>query len=209
MPSVAFEPRVVADPPTWPQSVVTVVGNPKPGSRTAFAASSVAELLASELGTPFRTDRVIELASLSAALFRPRGGDWAETEADLEAATALEDALDLTTSASVLVLATPVYKASFTGLLKAFLDLLPGQSLSGAVAVPVTVSGSPAHRLLADLQLRPVLTELGASVPTPGVALTEADLDDLQLPISAWVSVNAGLIQAATIALQPVPEPTP
>jgi FMN reductase len=94
-------------------------------------------------------------------------------------------------------------------LLKAFLDLLPGQSLSGAVAIPVTVAGSPAHRLLADIQLRPVLTELGASTPTPGVALTEADLDDLHLPISAWVSVNAGLIQAATIALQPVPEPTP
>ena len=34
MPSVAFEPQVVPEPPVWPQSVVTVVGNPRAGSRT-------------------------------------------------------------------------------------------------------------------------------------------------------------------------------
>jgi FMN reductase len=71
------------------------------------------------------------------------------------------------------------------------------------------MSAAPSHKLLADLHLRPVLAELGASVPTPPVALEERDLDDLQLAVSGWVQNHAGLVQATTIALQPVAEPTP
>jgi FMN reductase len=202
MPSVAFEPRIVPDPPVWPQSVVTVVGNPKPGSRTATAAASVAELLASELGAPYRTDELIDLVTFAAAIFQGEA-------ASEEARAALDSAIDLASSASVLVLATPVYKGSYTGLLKSFLDVLPHLALAGSVVVPVTISAAPSHKLLADLHLRPVLAELGASVPTPPVALEERDLDDLQLAVSGWVQNNAGLVQATTIALQPVAEPTP
>ncbi|WP_020389530.1 NADPH-dependent FMN reductase [Kribbella catacumbae] len=202
MPIVAFEPRIVPDPPVWPQSVVTVVGNPKPGSRTAAAAASVAELLASELGTPYRIDELVDLVTFAPAIFQ--GENAAEEDRE-----ALESAVELVSSASVLVLATPVYKGSYTGLLKSFLDVLPHQALAGSVVVPVTVSAAPSHRLLADLHLRPVLAELGASVPTPPVALEEKDFEDLQLPVSAWLRHNAGLVQATTIALQPVAEPTP
>ncbi|MFG1628478.1 NADPH-dependent FMN reductase [Kribbella sp. NPDC049227] len=199
MPSVAFEPQVVPDPPVWPQSVVTVVGNPRPGSRTAAAAASVAELLASELGTPYRIDELVDLVTFAPAIF--------EREAVERAA--LESAIDLVTSASVLVLATPVYKGSYTGLLKSFLDVLPPQALAGAVVVPVTVSAAPSHKLLADQHLRPVLAELGASVPVPGVILEERDLEDLQVVLSTWIRTNAAIIQATTLALQPVAEPTP
>ncbi|TCC46485.1 NADPH-dependent FMN reductase [Kribbella capetownensis] len=199
MPSVAFEPQIRPDPPVWPQSVVTVVGNPRPGSRTAAAAASVAELLASELGTPYRIDELVDLVTFASAIF--------EREAVERAA--LESAIDLVTSASVLVLATPVYKGSYTGLLKSFLDVLPPQALAGAVVVPVTVSAAPSHKLLADQHLRPVLAELGASVPVPGVILEERDLEDLQVVLSTWIRTNAPIIQATTLALQPVPEPTP
>ncbi|WP_112243783.1 NADPH-dependent FMN reductase [Kribbella monticola] len=202
MPTIAFEPRIVPDPPVWPQSVVTVVGNPKPGSRTAAAAASVAELLAGELGTPYRITELVDLVTFAPAIFQGE----AAAEADR---AALDEAIDLASSASVLVLATPVYKGSYTGLLKSFLDVLPHQALAGSVVVPVTVSAAPSHKLLADIHLRPVLAELGASVPAPAVALEERDLEDLQLAVSAWVRKHAGLIQATTIALQPVPEPNP
>ena len=202
MPTVAFEPRIVPDPPVWPQSVVTVVGNPRAGSRTAAAAASVAELLASELGTPYRMDELVDLVTFAPAIFQGEG-------ASEEARAALDNAIDLASSASVLVLATPVYKGSYTGLLKSFLDVLPPQALAGSVVVPVTVSAAPSHKLLADLHLRPVLAELGASVPTPGVVLEERELEDLQIVLSSWIRHNAGLVQATTIALQPVAEPTP
>ena len=200
MPSLAFEPQLVPDPPVWPQSVVTVVGNPKPGSRTAAAAASVAELLASELGTPYRIDELIDLVTLAPAIFQ---GDAAKDHAALEAA------VDLVSSASVIVVATPVYKGSYTGLLKSFLDVLRPSALAGSVVVPVTVSAAPSHKLLADQHLRPVLAELGASVPVPGVILEERDLEDLQVVLSSWIRANAGIVQATTIALQPVAEPTP
>jgi FMN reductase len=202
MPSIAYEPRLVPDPPVWPQSVVTVVGNPKAGSRTAAAAASVAELLASELGTPYRIDELVDLVTFAPAIFQ--GEDAVEAQRE-----ALESAIELVSSASVIVLATPVYKGSYTGLLKSFLDVLPHQALAGSVVVPVTVSAAPSHKLLADLHLRPVLAELGASVPTPPVALEEKDFEDLQLPVSAWLRKHASLVQATTIALQPVAEPTP
>jgi FMN reductase len=202
MPSVAFEPRIVPDPPVWPQSVVTVVGNPRAASRTAAAAASVAELLASELGTPYRIDELVDLVTFAPAIFQGEAASEENREA-------LDSAIELASSASVLVLATPVYKGSYSGLLKSFLDVLPPQALAGSVVVPVTVSAAPSHKLLADLQLRPVLAELGASVPTPPVALEERDFEDLQLPVSAWIRNNAGLVQATTIALQPVAEPTP
>ena len=88
MPSVAFEPQVVPDPPAWSQSVVTVVGNPRAGSRTAVAAASVAELLASELGTPYRIDELVDLVTFAPAIFQ---GD----SAGEEQRTALENAVDL------------------------------------------------------------------------------------------------------------------
>ncbi|MGC4939489.1 NADPH-dependent FMN reductase [Kribbella sp. DT2] len=202
MPSVAFESRVVPDPPVWPQSVVTVVGNPREGSRTAAAAAFVAELLSSELGTPYRLDDLVDLVMFAPAIFQ---GDAA---GDAERA-ALENAVDLVSSASLVVVATPVYKGSYTGLLKSFLDVLRPGALAGAVVVPVTVSAAPSHKLLADQHLRPVLAELGASVPVPGVILEERDLEDLQVVLSAWIRQNAGIVQATTIALRPIAEPTP
>ena len=200
--SVAFEPQVVPESPVWPQSVVTVVGNPRPASRTAAAAASVAELLASELGTPYRLDELVDLVTFAPAIFQGE-------RASEEERAALESAVELVSSASVVVVATPVYKGSYTGLLKSFLDVLHSQALTGAVVVPVTASAAPSHKLLADQHLRPVLAELGASVPVPGVILEERDLEDLQVVLSTWIRNNAAIIQATTIALQPVPEPTP
>src|SRR5262249_5417529 len=113
MPSVAFEPQVVPEPPVWPQSVVTVGGNPPPGSRTAAAAASVAELLASELGTPYRLDELVDLVTFAPAIFQ--GEQTSEGSR-----AALENAVELVSSASVVVVATPVYKGSYTGLLKSF-----------------------------------------------------------------------------------------
>jgi FMN reductase len=199
MASIALESQAGPGRPVWPQSVVTVVGNPRAGSRTAAAAASVAELLASELGTPYRIDELIDLVTLAPAIFQGEHAD----------ADALASAVDLVSSASVIVLATPVYKGSYTGLLKSFLDVLRPAALAGSVVVPVTVSAAPSHKLLADQHLRPVLAELGASTPVPGVILEERDLEDLQVVLSTWIRTNAAIIQATTIALQPTPEPTP
>jgi FMN reductase len=64
--------------------------------------------------------------------------------------------------ADAIVIATPIYKASYTGLLKAFLDLLPQDGLAGKLVLPLATGGGHAHTLALDYALRPVLQALGA-----------------------------------------------
>lgn len=76
--------------------------------------------------------------------------------------SALNPAKDLIAQADAVIIATPVYKASYTGVLKAFLDLLPQKALGGKVVLPVATGGTIAHLLAIDYALKPVLSELGA-----------------------------------------------
>src|SRR5687768_2988829 len=50
-------------------------------------------------------------------------------------------------SADIVIVASPTYKASYTGLLKAFLDRYPGRGLAGVNAIPLMTAGDPAHGL--------------------------------------------------------------
>lgn len=79
-----------------------------------------------------------------------------------------------------ILLATPVYKASFTGGLKAILDLLPQNALSGKTVLPIAVGGTAAHLLMLDYGLRPVLTSLGESFVLQGVYVLESQLSKLE-----------------------------
>lgn len=68
-----------------------------------------------------------------------------------------------------LLVATPVYKASFAGALKTLLDLLPERALAGKVVLPIATGGSKAHMLAVDYALRPVLAALKAEDVQHGV----------------------------------------
>ncbi|MEV3859995.1 NADPH-dependent FMN reductase [Streptomyces sp. NPDC050095] len=73
-------------------------------------------------------------------------------------------AVGLVARADALIVASPVYKAAYSGVLKTFLDLLPQYALRGKTVLPLATGGSPAHVLAVDYALRPVLTSLGADV---------------------------------------------
>lgn len=138
-------------------SVTVVVGNPKPRSRTFEAAHLVAEKL-----TDQTVDLSIDLADIGAALL-----DWSDVQvADLVASVKASE---------LVVFASPTYKATYTGLLKLFLDRIAGGALAGVTAVPVMLGGHWQHGLASDLLLKPVLVELGATCPTRGLFLLESD----------------------------------
>lgn len=61
-----------------------------------------------------------------------------------------------------IVVGTPIYKAAYTGVLKAYLDLLPIGALEGKPVLPVAVGGTIAHLLALEYALKPVLAILGA-----------------------------------------------
>ncbi len=168
-------------------SLVTVVGNPKAGSRTLTAAVALSDALAELLPEPRRT--VVDLAEIAVGLLAP----WSLSPEAAEAVAAVR-------AADVLVLATPTYKASFTGLLKLFLDTLPAGSLANTVVVPLTVSAGPAHKYLADWQLRPVLGELGAIVAAPSLLLSESELPDLAGHVGDYVAQYGGRLASLAVA---------
>jgi FMN reductase len=137
--------------------VVVVVGNPKPGSRTRQAAEMVAERLT---GAPPTT--VIELAELGPALL-----SWGDP--------AVDAARRAVAGADLVVVATPTYKATYTGLLKLFLDQFAAGELHGTIAIPLMLGGSPHHALAGELTLKPVLSEIGCSCPTPALFLLDSN----------------------------------
>ncbi|MCB5164449.1 NADPH-dependent FMN reductase [Streptomyces bambusae] len=89
----------------------------------------------------------------------------------------LRRALAAVAEADGVVIATPVYKASYTGLLKAFLDLLPQDGLDGKTVLPLATGGSLAHVLTLDYALRPVLSVLGARHVTAGRFVLDSSVE--------------------------------
>jgi len=85
---------------------------------------------------------------------------------------AVRAALAAVAAADAVVVATPVYKASFAGVLKAFLDLLPQNGLAGKIVLPVATGGSQSHLLALDYALRPVLQALEAKLVLPSIYAT-------------------------------------
>ncbi|WAC57039.1 NADPH-dependent FMN reductase [Gordonia sp. SL306] len=139
-----------------------VVGNPKPASRTLTAATYVATQLSGA-----EPDVIVDLATLGAAVL-----DWSD-----DGIAALVEQVG---KADLVVFASPTYKAAYTGLLKLFLDRFAGGTGLSGVAIPLMLGGSPAHSLSPELTLRPVLTEIGGTVPGRALYVVDAAYDDPQ-----------------------------
>ena len=164
-----------------PPRVAVVVGNPKPASRTLIVGIRLAEaLLDSAFGDEGEVVP-IELAPLGGGLFQ--WGDAAVAEAKARVL-----------GSDLLIVASPVYKASYTGLLKAFLDQFERDELAALPTVPLMVGAGPAHALAVEMQLRPVLVEIGASCPTRGVYVLESETANVDF--ASWLPLAAPALKA-------------
>lgn len=89
---------------------------------------------------------------------------------------AIVEANRIIEQADAVVVATPIYKASYTGVLKAYLDLIPQKGLAGKLVLPLAIGGSIAHLLAIDYALKPVLAALGARNQFQGVYATDTQV---------------------------------
>ena len=85
-------------------------------------------------------------------------------------------AVALVRDAEALVIATPVYKASFSGALKTLLDLLPERALNHKIVLPMATGGSIAHMLVVDYALKPVLSALKAQEMLQGIFAEDSQI---------------------------------
>jgi FMN reductase len=170
-----------------------VIGNPKANSRTR----RVAELLAAELFSSDHAVEVIDLADYAGELF-----EWpSDRVAALNASVARSD---------VVIVASPTYKATYTGLLKAFLDRYSSNGLAGVVAIPVHTGADLSHAMGATYNLAPLLMELGAIVPGKGFFISLSQLDKLPEIVAAAAreyASNMRRVAAANSALVSAPSP--
>ena len=106
---------------------------------------------------------------------------------------AIVDVAARISQADGLIVATPVYKAAYSGVLKALLDLLPQRALAGKVVLPLATGGSLAHVLAIDYALRPVLTALGAAHVVPGYFLLDTWITEQDSGVSVEGAAAAAL----------------
>ncbi|MET4323934.1 NAD(P)H-dependent oxidoreductase [Bradyrhizobium sp. RT5a] len=162
-----------------------VVGNPKPASRTR----RIGERLIERLFPPGSYELVVvDLADHADKLFT-----WpCEEIAKLNAAVA---------SSQLAVFASPAYKATFTGLLKAFLDRYPASGLRGVVAIPLMTGADLGHSMGPVSNLTPLLIELGAVVPVRGLYFVTAHMDQLNIFLNKGADeVTESLRAVASVA---------
>ncbi|MEZ5408313.1 MAG: NAD(P)H-dependent oxidoreductase [Acidimicrobiales bacterium] len=160
-------------------SVVVIIGNPSPGGRTSRTGAAVGAAIAAARGEG--EAEVIELATIAGGLF-----EWGNPAvAELTAKVAAAD---------VIVATSPTFKATYSGLLKAFLDNYGNDALAGCRAVPVMLGAAPQHALAPEVHLRPLLVELGASVPTRGLYVLESQVDELDSVVAAWAETATPLL---------------
>lgn len=153
-------------------SIVVLVGNPQPASRTRLVAEELAQQLAARSGAEVAA--TIDLADVAGSLFR-----FPDAEVD--------SFLERVAGADVLIVASPTYKATYTGLLKAFLDRYGSNGLAGVTAVPILTIGGAGHALAVEHGLRPLLVELGASTPTRGLAFPAGETERREEIVEAFL----------------------
>lgn len=85
----------------------------------------------------------------------------------------------------MIVVGTPVYRASLTGALKHVFDLVDHRSLRGCVAVLAATGANRHHGLVTEHQLRPLMGFFGAVTVPTAVYAEEIDFDGLAIASTA------------------------
>jgi FMN reductase len=143
-------------------SVLLISGSPSERSRSAALLDAVAQRLVFR-GVQVQRLHIRDLSPQALIL-----GDFGHPS--------ISQAVGQVAQAQVVVLATPVYKAAYSGVLKVFLDLLPQAALQGKTVLPLATVGSPSHMLALDYALRPVLQSLSAKQILTGIYVTDSQV---------------------------------
>ena len=166
-------------------SIVLIGGSPSPTSRSSVVLDQVATQIKL---AGFEVER-IEVRDIdpAALLFADFG------HPDVRAAA------EKIERASAVVLATPVYKASYSGVLKSLLDLLARDAFRNKPILPIATGGTIAHLLSIDYALRPVLYALCADKVLAGRFILDKDVSTIAPHVGlenseAWAALEAQIV---------------
>src|SRR6516165_10593759 len=151
--------------------LLMLVGAATPPGRLAAAITAAAEAVRGDSG-----DIDVDVMNLAETAIDTCDGRPLE-----KYGTDTREAVDRIAAAAAVLIAAPVYRASFPGVLKNLLDIVPVGALQAKPVGIVAMGGSAHHYLAVDTQLRQVLGWFGALVAPTSVYLTGADFRDGEL----------------------------
>lgn len=167
-----------------PLRVVTVSGGLHPPSRTAALAGYLSELITARLPC---TQQRVELGELAP--------HFSGTVRRAQLPGPVEAALVAVEQADVLVVATPVYRGTYSGLFKHFFDFVDQHALIDTPVLLAATGGSERHALMIDHQLRPLFSFFQARTLPLGVYATDKDFEGHDLS-------SKDLIERARLAVE-------
>ncbi|MET0449725.1 MAG: NAD(P)H-dependent oxidoreductase [Aeromicrobium sp.] len=170
--------------------VVAVSGSLRAGSTTTALLRGILDEIAAR--------REISADVVELSTFAP---DLAAAVVGGPASPALSDALAAVADADVLVVATPVYRGSYTGLFKLFIDLVPQDALAGTPVLLAAGGGNDQHALVIDHELRPLFAFFRAEMLPVGVYARASDYADGEISSDSLRTRIADAVAAAAPAL--------
>ncbi|HEL2977284.1 TPA: FMN reductase [Stenotrophomonas maltophilia] len=170
--------------PHRPLRIVAVSGGLQRPSRAATLCEHLLDLIGEQVPSEAQ---LVELGQLAPHL---TGALWRS-----QLPEAVEQQLAIVEQADVLVVATPVYRGSYTGLFKHFFDFIGQDALVDTPILLAATGGSERHALMIDHQLRPLFSFFQARTLPLGVYATDRDFADGRV-------YNPALLERARLAVE-------
>ena len=171
--------------------MVKILGISGSVSRPSRTASLVREILAAFPREAGLETGQLDLADVAPDLFK------ALTRADLRGRNS--EIVHAVEQADLLVVATPVYRASYTGALKHLFDLVDHEAFAGKPVILAATGGTLLHGLITEHQLRPLFGFLGALTLPTTIYAVEQDFTTHQLT-SAKISERIARVVGEALA---------
>ena len=171
---------------TRPLRVVAVSGGLQRPSKATALAEHLLDLFADEIPCH---QHLVELGQLAPQL---AGAVWRS-----QLPNTVERELATVEQADALVVATPVYRGSYTGLFKHFFDFIHQDALIDKPVLLAATGGSERHALVIDHQLRPLFSFFQARTLPLGVYATDKDFADYRLQDEALIGRAKLAVQRA------------
>lgn len=176
---------------TRPLRLVAVSGGLQRPSKAAALCEHLMDLIADEV---LCEPRLVELGQLAPQL---AGAVWRS-----QLPETVERELAAVEQADILVVATPVYRGSYTGLFKHFFDFIGQDALIDKPVLLAATGGSERHALMIDHQLRPLFSFFQARTLPLGVYATDKDFTGYRLQDQALIERAALAVQRALPLIQ-------
>lgn len=176
---------------TRPLRVVAVSGGLQRPSKSAALAEHLLDLISREIPCQ---QRLIEMGQVAPEI---AGAVWRSQlhEAVVQQLAAVEQA-------NVLVVVTPVFRGSYTGLFKHFFDFIDQDALIDKPILLAATGGSERHSLVIDHQLRPLFSFFQARTLPLGIYATDKDFSGYRLQSEALIERASLAVQRALPLLQ-------